>query len=1298
MEYAEGGIPGKYPESDNAPVEQTAPKNDTNVDKNVTDENTYSERSQEMDAISNVTPMLIDDPPLGYETDKATTVENTDISTSDPINPDPENLDQFDNESQGDVSDPQSPSKDPEDTPMGDTIQDDVQDEETTKEDAAAAIAECEEQDDNDEDIMSRGSPALDSEGTQESQEPESKPEIDDITISEEPLLTDNAVSSELPEVSASISKTEDETNDSESNDASKAADTGESDIAATLPEDISSQDAALSSDAPAAQSVSTAALSAFDKLFMADTNDTSSRPMSTDGPTLTSATSSSHIASNFNDEMDNITDHADRMSIGGASDHDDRTSNADFIDTGGAQNENNLHENLDNDPIEAEQDKNKQLERNSETILPDTDSRLITTLGSKHEILKSSETERQDCVSCGRHVPPIYDCVPGTRSEKEYLCSEPCLDKLRTEISAPVREIRVRAFATQEQQQQQQQPSVVGPMVLTNSVEGGRHCANCRTAIDTVDFFVWEASEFCSQGCFLSYQTALFQNCSYCNIDIPKSYYGKYCVRFGRKINQFCNTHCLAQYKKTWSFCLFCQENMSTEEAVSRRMAVPNSDSFPGYCSLQCKEMVCGLANGGREAYDMCAVCHKTNRIEVEFKRSDGVIEKLCGSPCYVAFKFVNGLSDPDQCITCNKYFTITNTTKQLTLMYEGAEFKFCYEDCRKVFLISNRKIVMCMYCKVKKYNFDMIQHSGDAEYTVCSQNCLQLYQQCYVSKSGSPPPMNGKDLSTILKELTQQTKMPITKLLCTKPLPPPKQRNIGTMCKPNVISKAITCRPREASVGVQTRKSKPIIYLPIPIPVHVPIPVHMYVDPVPMPVPIPICIPIPVFVPTSRKSINGIFKEIAKIKSKVPEDPLEAELLMMADIAAGVKKDESESDSDDAELPPMVKPEQIDTYQPQPQHQVGMDGNHGFGEDVLQMALKMATDFDEPVDLEGAVSATHISAQAGGEDPSRMEMMDHKRKIIRHVKSTRPRADHPALQANLLMGDDKPDANMCLKFTFGVNAWKQWVTTKNADLIKTVRKPKLFKTDPLQLTTDDLNFSLCLFVKEVRKPNGTEYAPDTIYYLCLGIQQYLYENGRIDNLFCDLFYDNFTNSLNEVCVKFASLYNESQYIVTRVEEEHLWESKQLGAHSPLVLLNTLMFFNTKHFALTTVEEHLQLSFSHIMKHWKRNPNLPGARHVLLRFYPPQTGDGRKKRVYEQQENDVNPLRCPVKLYEFYLSKCPESVKTRNDVFYLQPERSCVPDSPVWYSTMALTKEPLEKMLNRVKMVKEINIALLST
>ena len=76
-------------------------------------------------------------------------------------------------------------------------------------------------------------------------------------------------------------------------------------------------------------------------------------------------------------------------------------------------------------------------------------------------------------------------------------------------------------------------------------------------------------------------------------------------------------------------------------------------------------------------------------------------------------------------------------------------------------------------------------------------------------------------------------------------------------------------------------------------------------------------------------------------------------------------------------------------------------------------------------------------------------------------------------------------------------------------------------------------------------------------------------------------------------------------------------------------------------------------------------------------RYYPPPA-KGQKpedRKMYEQHENHENPLRCPVKLYEFYLSKCPESTKNRNDMFYLQPERSCVPDSPVWYSAQLLNR-----------------------
>jgi hypothetical protein len=49
-------------------------------------------------------------------------------------------------------------------------------------------------------------------------------------------------------------------------------------------------------------------------------------------------------------------------------------------------------------------------------------------------------------------------------------------------------------------------------------------------------------------------------------------------------------------------------------------------------------------------------------------------------------------------------------------------------------------------------------------------------------------------------------------------------------------------------------------------------------------------------------------------------------------------------------------------------------------------------------------------------------------------------------------------------------------------------------------------------------------------IFCLFTGIQQYLFENGRIDNIFTDSYYDVFTECLDEVAKKFTALYNDSR------------------------------------------------------------------------------------------------------------------------------------------------------------------------
>lgn len=158
------------------------------------------------------------------------------------------------------------------------------------------------------------------------------------------------------------------------------------------------------------------------------------------------------------------------------------------------------------------------------------------------------------------------------------------------------------------------------------------------------------------------------------------------------------------------------------------------------------------------------------------------------------------------------------------------------------------------------------------------------------------------------------------------------------------------------------------------------------------------------------------------------------------MAEMVAEEKKEEatdSESDVDETGGPE-------DTYSPEP-----VDASNTFGDDMLQMALKMATELDEPaVDLEGALTANTITAPQGGEahtqdenvdDPQPMHHMMERSASVkgrkRGMRQSRGGAkrgrrmshhqvDIPIMQHHQIQQPppppepaEKPDANMCLK-----------------------------------------------------------------------------------------------------------------------------------------------------------------------------------------------------------------------------------------------------------------------------------------
>lgn len=498
-----------------------------------------------------------------------------------------------------------------------------------------------------------------------------------------------------------------------------------------------------------------------------------------------------------------------------------------------------------------------------------------------------------------------------------------------------------------------------------------------------------------------------------------------------------------------------------------------------------------------------------------------------------------------------------------------------FCSKICMNIFIISKREIAPCQWCKVRKYNFDMIQrvNGPSASRSVCSLNCLTMFElsinainmkqqkcdqctsystsqyhltmsdasmrnfctyQCVMAfqnqfsrvpltldnmggqpvptglpkrirqynqqqptqtqkrtltkvasrptktNSFQPPSQPSASNNLVISSVTSlarpsrrnagSTMQPVVELeplpstasstvgrlvgrprnatqeappqvrveretqIVTVPPLPKRVANASTMCAPATHNREVQARPMQFTVGCQTESYlERKMVIPIPVPIYVPMPAPMYAQPFPVPVPIPLPIPVPVFIPTTRNSANGIMKEIKKIQDKMPTDPFEAELLMMAEMVAGDKKKEDETDSSDDDGD---------------QYQTEISGNN-FGDDVLQMALKMATEYDSSaVDLEQSMQANTISHSGMiGQD-----VMQHHHMMLqdepRHMHNTRKRAaparqtqqrqpvkrgrraaiQEPEPQPEPIREIEKADANMFLKFTFGVNAWKQW------------------------------------------------------------------------------------------------------------------------------------------------------------------------------------------------------------------------------------------------------------------------------
>ena len=154
------------------------------------------------------------------------------------------------------------------------------------------------------------------------------------------------------------------------------------------------------------------------------------------------------------------------------------------------------------------------------------------------------------------------------------------------------------------------------------------------------------------------------------------------------------------------------------------------NKGQFKDFCVQKCLQKY-EQRHFGKPIEDEvapCAVCSNEKAVEAELIIDESKSIKLCSDPCLGAYKFGNNLTDTIPCDLCKRELPRKSKLRK-NIYYGGKSATFCSEACQNVFVMQTREIVPCSWCKVRKYNFDMIEKflNGLAKH-FCSVNCFKL------------------------------------------------------------------------------------------------------------------------------------------------------------------------------------------------------------------------------------------------------------------------------------------------------------------------------------------------------------------------------------------------------------------------------------------------------------------------------------------------------------------------------------------------------------------------------------------
>lgn len=286
-------------------------------------------------------------------------------------------------------------------------------------------------------------------------------------------------------------------------------------------------------------------------------------------------------------------------------------------------------------------------------------------TVRRKKKVIYEIAPKSATCFSCSESK----DCELETsfEGENKYICSKACAVELQNVYPYVIKAKRKKVNKTK------QQPLLKLKVISNatdkylderNKVIGKTHeeaqaaredrdrsffrkCAQCQEPyVGNDKNLSWETMDFCNEICLGKYQNTHGLHCANCKNAVSMVSLGKYCVRFGYDIRQFCCSGCLDEFKKGLKICCYCQKDISV--GFDGFLApVGDQGQFKDFCSQFCVEKFDQMSKNPipPPIWTQCAVCSVKKHTTLEVAIDDKTSQRLCSEPCFAAFKFVNNV-----------------------------------------------------------------------------------------------------------------------------------------------------------------------------------------------------------------------------------------------------------------------------------------------------------------------------------------------------------------------------------------------------------------------------------------------------------------------------------------------------------------------------------------------------------------------------------------------------------------------------------------------------------------------------